>query len=314
MPTLNSKAMALKETTTLPSIGSLLVSTGSGVKECGLCGNSFEIGESSESSPIELPCVDPNCGPCATMWRMLNSPTCRACYADFTCPKSARDGAKISFQDMYLAFYCANADSDDDTISDPGSPMKEDNDGARAVSQFGVEDLQEALNVANNRADTNFNIQEIEDEIPLAVLRTGTETQLVDAVTQICVQKAEESDEDDAKGESSHETDGDDLSDATVDENGDIVHRCTSCQKVFGSSGHLRQHMVVHSLERRTCSLCGRVLGNPSSRRVHEQRHRETDLQREERLHKMRTAKNRVKGGRKGNKQGRRQRIPEILG
>lgn len=287
----------------LPSLSSLLVTANSGLETCGLCGNSFEIGGSSESNSIELPCVDPECEACAQMWFVLNSPTCRACYADFKCNKSTGHRVQISFQDMLVAFYGVDADSDDDTISDPGISIRENDD--TVFSHFRGEDLQEAVNLANSRAGTNFSFQEIEDdiEVPLAVLRPCIKTQLADALAQICFRMAEEGNEADAEDGSSHQPDEDSFSNGTSQLGGEIGHRCTVCQKVFRGPGHLRQHMVIHDVERRTCSVCGQILGSPSSRRVHERLHRETESQREKRLNKMRIAKNRLRAAQLGRKQ-----------
>ena len=328
-----------KRATTLPTFGSLLINAGSGFDECGLCGNSFDVGEFSDSNRIRLPCIDTQCEPCARMWRILSSPTCPACYADFICPKVARNQAQtyspqlylgsenmiqqlspsnsrieslINFQKRYVAFYDADVDSDDATISDPGSPMKEEEDGVSIVSEFSDDDLREAFILANNCAGTNFNIQEIEDEIPLAILRTGTQTQLADALTQIFIKKASKSD----KG--SQQPDEVDTEDKTSRQGGvtswDNPVRCVDCQKYFRSEAHLRQHTVVHTIDRRTCNSCGRVLKNSNSRRIHEKRHRETDSEREERLRKAKVARDQTKAGLEAQKQNRRERVPRVLG
>lgn len=319
MPTIPLSAMVLKNG---PSIGSLLVSAGPGSDDCDLCGNSFEISASSKSTPIKLPCVDAQCTICARMWRILSSPICPACYPDFTCPKLARDRARIlapqlhldandtfqrqspsdsqiesplSSQKRYVAFHGADADSDGDTISELGSPMREEADEITAVSELSDEDLREALVFANNHAGTNFNIQEIRAEIPLADLRTGTKTQLADSLTEFLIWKTSESDEDDGNNESLQQPDEDEPSNATSQQDGATAwgdtFRCIHCQKIFRSAGHLRQHLVVHTLARCTCSICGRVLANANSRRVHEQRHQETEDQRDKRLRKANLAK-----------------------
>ena len=340
MPTALSRAMALKKAGTLPTIGSVLVSAGSGFDECELCGNFFEISESSRSTPIKVPCVDTQCEPCARMWHILSSPTCLACYAHFTCPKLSGDRAQISspqfdldandtiqwqsladsqiespldFQDRYVAFYGADTKSDDDTVLDTGSPMREEDDETTATSELSDEDLREALILANNRIGTNFNIQEIEDEIPLAVLRRGTKTQLADILTQLCTGKASESDEDDGREVSSQQLNEDDSSDTTSRQDGDaalhISFYCLDCHQVFKSAGHLRQHMVVHTINHHMCSICGKILGNRISRRIHEQKHWETDSQRDERLQKAKVARDKSRASQKEKKR-RFDRVP----
>ncbi|KAL9133226.1 MAG: hypothetical protein Q9175_005593 [Cornicularia normoerica] len=356
MPPVPSNAMALKNAKTIPSIGSLLISAASGFDECCLCGNSFDIGKSSKSTRNHLPCVDTHCKPCAGMWRILSSPTCQACYADFICPQVAKDRAHISLpqtdldanntlqkqspsntlqvyspsnsqiesplglQERYVAFYGADADSDEDTISDSGSPMREGGHEMTAVSKLEDEPLREALILANNRAGTNFNIKEIEDGIPLAVLRTVTKTQLADTLTQFCVGKSSESDEDvgrDGNG-NSQQPDEDDSSDAISQQDEETAlekpFRCIRCQRTFRIAGHLRQHMVVHTVGRRTCSICGKVLQHPNSRRIHEKLHLETDSERDERLRKAKVAREQSRTGQKGPKRYRPERVPQALG
>ena len=87
-------------------------------------------------------------------------------------------------------------------------------------------------------------------------------------------------------------------SNENLPETSDIVakdksHCCLHCERVFKSAGHLRQHVVVHTTARRTCSTCGLVLGTTASRRVHERKHRETDSERENRLRKAKVARER---------------------
>lgn len=182
-------------------------------------------------------------------------------------PPDLQIEAPLSFQDKYVASDAADTDSDDDTISDPGSPMRGEDDEITAVSELSDESLREALMLANNSAGTNFTIQEIEAEIPLADLRNDTTTQLADTLTQFCVWKASEGGEDDARDESFQQLDEDGPSEVTPQEDAgtaqDNPFRCTYCQKAFGSVGHLRKHMAVHTIERLKCSICGRVLGNP---------------------------------------------------
>ena len=223
-------------------------------------------------------------------------------------PHSQRE-SPVSLQSRYDAFYGADADSDDDTISVPGSPMREEEDGVPMVSGFSNDDLREALILANNHAGTNFNFQEIEDETTLAIMRTGTKPQLVAALTQICTQKASDSDGNHASDEGSQHPDEEDHEIAW-----DKSFHCFSCQKGYRSEAHLQQHLATHTIERRTCKLCGQVLKNPNSRRVHERRHRETDNEREERLRKRRVPRDQTKTGREVQGQNRRKRVPQVLG
>ena len=60
--------------------------------------------------------------------------------------------------------------------------MKEEEDGVPMVSGFSNDDLREVLILANNHAGTSFNFQDIEDEITLAIMRTGTQTQLCSCI------------------------------------------------------------------------------------------------------------------------------------
>lgn len=337
--------MVLNNAKTVPDIGSLLITAGSGSEECGLCGNSFEISEFPTSTKIKVPCVDRLCEPCARMWRILSSPTCPACYGNFKCPKVARDQAQISsplldlhandtlqqqsppdlqiespldLQDSYVASYGADADSDDDTVSDPGSPMRGEDDEITAVSELSDEDMRDALLLANNNAGTNFTIQEIEAEIPLADLRTGSQTQLTDTLTQFCIWKGSEGGEDDTNGESSQQLDVDGVSNGASQQDGERAQenpfRCMYCTRAFISVGHLRQHMAVHTIDRLKCSICGRVLGNPNSRRQHEKKHRETDSQRDERLRKVKVAKVQKQIGQRAPKKYRPERVPQVSG
>ena len=338
MPTVLSSTKALKN---VPDIRSLLISAGPGFDECSLCGNSFETGGPSNSTRIKLPCIDTQCEPCARMWRILSSPICKGCYADFTCPNLARDQAQIhspqlnddgndmvqrqslsnphvksplTMQDRNVAYYSADADADDDTMPNSGIPMRETDDDITAVGEFADEDLREALFLANNRAGTNFNIQEIEDEIPLAVLRTGTRTQLADTLTQLCIQKASESDKEDTGDESSQQgAPSEAVSQHDEEAAQENSLRCTYCKKTLRSIGHLQRHMVIHETARRTCSICGRVLGNSSSRQVHEDRHRETESQRNERLRKAKMARDQVRAGQKVPQLYRPKRVPQVL-
>lgn len=326
--------MAFTKATTLPTLGSLMVNAGSGFDECGLCGNSFDVGQSSNAA--RMPCVDKNCEGCTQMWRILSSPTCHACYADFTCPRTVRKRTQMyspqlnlvsddmnqlqsplhsqefplgSFQNRYDAFYGAQADSDNDTISDPGSPMREEEHGIITLSRFSNDELREALILANNHASTNFKIGELGDEIPQAIRRTGTQTQLAEALTQICIQKVSNSNEDHPIVDISQLPDGEARKMAW-----DISFHCFDCQKDFRSAGHLQQHMAVHSLERRTCRICDQVLANPASRRSHEWRHRETEKEREDRLRKRRIPRDQTKDGLGAQRQNGHKRVPYVLG
>ena len=316
MPTVSSSAMALQKGTEVPGIASLLISTGVIGDECSLCGNSFESYEASYQAP-RLPCVDDQCEPCARMWRILSSPTCLVCYGDFKCPRLARKEAQkslpkltintrntfqptspldshidsfLGFRDRHASFHSADAGSEDNTNSSLGSPMREDDD-VRAMPELS-ENLSEALTLANNRVGTNFNFQDIEAEIPPTLLRNCTNLQLADRLTQACIIKVSQDNCDNvARHRRSLQSDNHDvdLGRCTIDE--PKSHRCEHCRKTFKSAGHLRQHMVVHAPGHRTCSVCGQVLGNANSRRIHERRHRETGVEREERLGKAKVAR-----------------------
>ena len=199
--------------------------------------------------------------------------------------------SSLCLQDRYIEFYGADADSDNDTIPDPGSPMREEDDDISGVSE--VANLQNALIEANNRVGTNFNFQEIEDEIYLTILRSDTKTELVARLTQLCMKKASESDEERERDEEM--PDEDTLNETTLQKS-KRTHQvktwpCTTCDKTFKSSGHLKQHMVIHTVERRTCSFCGKILKSPNGRRIHEKLHRETVSKREERLRKQKLAR-----------------------
>ena len=326
MPTGSSSAMALKKATTIPSIQSVLTSAGPGLDECGLCGNALEITPSSGASRGRLPCMDSGCEDCARMWRILKSPICHACYAGFSHPQASGDQAQMSFthlnldasdaplehsqtesslglQARYVAFHGADADSDNDTVSDPGSPMREEDDEISAVSEVGDGNLGDALIEANNRVGTNFNFQEIEDDIYLMLWRTGTRTELVAKLTQLCTDKSCEtqlgidnaSESDEERGRDEDMSDEDAPNETTLQESEGTYKvktwPCEICHKTFRSSGYLKQHMVIHTIERRTCEFCGKILKNPNGRRIHEGLHRETDSKREERLRKQKLAR-----------------------
>ena len=308
MSTALSRTTLPKKATKAPSPGSLLISVGSDSIECGLCGNSFD-GEASESTRIEFPCDDSQCEPCGRMWRILSSPTCLTCYGGFTCPRLPRDQTE-------------------EMISDPGSTMRGEHKEAMAVSELTNDDLREALTLANNRVNTNFNFQEILAETPLSQLRTCTKLQLAEKLTRFCISKASDSDDDEemkeeeeAGDESSQQPEGNDLNDTMPwflqqpQETAETdSRRCIHCGRTFGSVSHLRQHVVVHSMSHRTCSICGKVLGTSSSRRVHESKHRETDSERDERRQKAKVSRERSRTGQKIEKQKRRERLPQILG
>lgn len=353
MPTALARTTVLEKATKAPRPGSLLISAGSDSAECGLCGNAFD-GEASKSTRIEFPCDDSQCEPCGGMWRILSSPTCLACYGGFTCPRLARDQADafspqpgvdandtlerqsppesqiespFSFEDRYMTPHSTDTNLDDEMIPDPGSPMRGEDDKVTAVSELSDKDLQEALTLANNRVNTNFNIQEIAAEIPLTDWRTCTMLQLAGKLTQFCISKASDSDddeemkEDEAEDESSQQPEGNDLDNTKpwcLQQPGETAEtdprRCIHCGRMFRTINHLRQHMVVHSISHRTCSICGKVLGTSSSRRVHESKHRETESERDERLRKARISKQRVRAGQKVVERERRQRLPQMLG
>ena len=318
MSTGSSSVTALQKVTTIPSIQSVLTSASPGHDECGLCGNPLEINPPSGANRGRLPCMDSGCEHCARMWRILKSPICQACYAGFSHPKACGDQAQMSsthlniganhapledsqtessldLQDRYVAFYGVDADLDNDTISDTGRPMREEDGDISGMREVGDANLQDALLEANNRVGTNFNFQEIEDEIYLTNLGSDTKTELVARLTQLCMDKACETDEELARDE---DTSDDDTPNQTTMQNSEGTQKvktwpCTICHKNFKSSGHLRQHMVIHTIERRTCSFCGKILKSPNGRRIHEGLHRETVSKREERLRKQKLARDR---------------------
>ena len=316
MSTGSTNAMALPKVTTIPSIQSILTSAGPGHDECGLCGNALEKNPSSGANRGRLPCMDSGCEDCARMWRILKSPICQACYAGFSHSQTSGDQTPMSFtpldigannaslehsptesslgiRDRYVAFYGADADSDNDTISDPGSPMREEDDDISGVSEVGDANLRNALIEANNRVGTNFNFQEIEDEIYLTILGSETKTELVTKLTKLCSDKASESDEELVRDEDMSD---ENIFNETTMQKSEGKHKvktwpCTTCNKTFKSPGHLKQHMVIHTVERRTCSFCRKILKSPNGRRIHEKLHRETDSKREERLRKQKLAR-----------------------
>ena len=197
----------------------------------------------------------------------------------------------LNFRDKHAAFHNAVAVPEDDANSSPGSPMREDNDVPAPLELS--EDLLEALTVANNRVGTNFDFQDIETQLPPALLRNCTNFQLADRLTQACITKLSQSECDNISSRRSSQQLNQDAVDrgrcgiATAKSS----HRCTQCRKSFQSAGHLRQHMIVHAPSHRTCSVCGQVLGNSNSRRIHERRHRETEGERGERLGKAKAAR-----------------------
>ena len=193
----------------------------------------------------------------------------------------------LSFRDRHAAFHNADAAVEDDTNSNPGSPMREEDDDVQAVPKLS-EDLLEALTMANDRIGTNFNFQDIKTEIPESLLRNCTRLQLADRLTQACIMKVSQSDCDNMsrRRNSLESKNGNgNLGHCTIDKA--TSHRCTHCGKGFRSAGHLKQHEVVHTPANRTCSVCGLVLGTANSRRLHERRHQETEGEREERLGKL---------------------------
>ena len=168
--------------------------------------------------------------------------------------------------------------------------MREDDD-VRAVPELS-EDLVEALALANNRVGTNFDFQDIEAEIPPTLLRNCTNLQLADRLTQACMIKvSQDSCDNVARHRRSQQSNKNDVNPGRCTIDKPKSPRCVHCRKSFKSAGHLRQHMVVHSPGHRTCSVCGQVLGNANSRRIHERRHRETGGEREERLGKAKVAR-----------------------
>ena len=329
MSTVPSRAMALQKGTKVPGIGSLLISTGVVGDECNLCGNSFENYEASNLA-LRLPCVDDQCEPCARMWHIVRSPTCLVCYGNFKCPRLIRKEAQkslpklivdarltpqppspldshidsfLNFRDRHATFHNADAGSEDVTNSSPESSMGEDDD-VPAVPELS-EDLLEALTLANNRVGTNFNFQDIEAEIPSTMLRNCTNIQLADRLTQACIMKVSQSGCDNVSRRRSSlqsKKDDVDLRRCTIDK-AKSSHRCTHCRKSFRSPGHLRQHMIVHAPNHRTCSVCSQVLGNANSRRIHERRHRETEGEREKRLGKAKMERQRLRESSRGRVQ-----------
>ena len=267
--------MAIPEAMEVPRIGSLLISAPSDCDdECSLCGNSFEIDETSRLAG-RLPCVDNQCDPCAKMWRILRSPTCLVCYGDFKCPRLYRKAAQrflphlnvdtrdrfqqqspldsdmdsfLSFRDRHATFHNANAGSSVKTISTPGSPMAIDDDEFPAMTDC-VD--------ANHQNTQHPNTDNLDFPPPKRNNRT-------------------------TKAKS---------------------HGCMYCRRTFRSSSHLRQHMIVHSPAHRTCKVCDRVLGNANSRRIHERRHRETVSERETRLGKAKVARDQVRAGQRNKRQ-----------
>ena len=308
--------MTLPKATTIPSIQSVLTSAGPGLDECGLCRNVLDINPPSGANRGMLPCMDSGCEECAHMWRILKSPICQACYAGFSHPKASGDQAQMSFthpniganntplelpptesslglRDRYVAYYGADADSDNDTISDPGSPMREEDDDISYVSEVEDANLQDALIEANYRVGTNFNFQEIEDEIYLTIFGSDTKTELVARLTQLCMDKACESDKERGRDEDMSD---EDTSNETTVQKSKGLHKvktwpCMICHKTFKNSGYLQQHMVIHTIERRTCSFCGKILKSSNGRRIHEGLHRETDSKRAARLRKQKLAR-----------------------
>ena len=222
-------------------------------------------------------------------------PNFRDRCAEPTSPLDSHIDSLLNFRERQTAFHNANAVPDDSISTFPGSPMREDEDedeDVQAVPELS-EDLLEAVTMANDRLGTNFEFQDIEVQLPPALLRNCTRYQLADRLTQACIMKLSESCCNDApKPSSSKQSKKDDvdLEHCTI-QKAKPSHRCTQCRKSFQSSGHLRQHMTVHTPTRRTCSVCGQVLGNANSRRTHERKHRETEGEREVRLGKARAAR-----------------------
>ena len=328
MSTGSPSSMTLQKATTIPSIQSVLTSASPGLDECGLCGNMLEINPPHGADSGSLPCMDSGCEDCACMWRILKSPVCQACYADFSHAKVSGDQAQMSFtnlnigannaplehsptesslglRDRYIAFYGVDTDTDNDTISDPGTPTMVKDGDVSGMSEFGNQILQNALIEANNRAGTNFSFQEIEDDLYLMLLRQETKIELVAKLTQLCMDKAEMG-IDNASGPDEELMNDEDMSDDitphdTTIRKSDGTNKvktwpCMICRKTFKSSGYLRQHMVIHTIERRTCSFCGKILKNPNGRRIHEGLHRETDRHRQERLRKQKLARDKRRG------------------
>ena len=326
--------------TKVPGLTPVLIGAPSDLAECDFCGNAFE---DDQATVINLPCFDAQCRPCARLWHVLTSPSCMTCYGDFICPRLANNQADkfsprlfvkanhtIQLQSPwkwqiesppnpqtgYVEVRGAYAKSSDESFLHPKVPLGEEEHDLPAASELSDENLLEALALFNERFDTNFSIRDIEEEIPLADLRKCTQPQLESKLTRFY----SESVDDDAEDGSSQLPDGDDLDDEMIqqDEEMDKVasHPCIHCQRSFRTAGHLRKHMVAHMPAHLTCSICGKVLKNTSSRRQHEKKHRETDSEREERLRKAQAGRDQARAGGKGVKQKvlkqkRRGRVPQ---
>lgn len=198
-------------------------------------------------------------------------------------PLDLQTESRLLFRDRNLAFDGADADSNDNTISDPGSPIRKEDGETMSLSELSNQDLRDALMLANNRAGTNFNMGEIIAEIPLADLRTSTKPHLEERLSQLCVSNAADSGEEDAEDEGSLQANSLVLQ---QDAETGLVYsfNCLHCKKTFRTAAQLRQHMATHDVGLRTCSVCSQVLGSIQSRRTHESKHWETDSQRGERL------------------------------
>ena len=205
----------------------------------------------------------------------------------------------LSFRDRHATFHSADA-AFEDTNSDPGSPMREEDDDVQAVPELS-EDLLQALSVANNRIGTNFDFQDIKTEIPESLLRNCTNVQLADRLTQACFLKLSQSNCGDISRRLSFlESKNGHVNRGHCTDEKATSHRCTHCGKTFRSAGHLKQHEVVHTPAHRTCSVCGLVLGTVSSRRIHERRHKETEGERGDRLGKLKAERQRLRESSRG--------------
>lgn len=312
--------------TTVPGLTPVLIGAPSDLATCAFCGNAFE---DDEATVINLPCFDAQCHPCARLWHVLTSPSCMTCYGDFICPRLAQNRADTysprlfvkanhtiqlqspskwqmtsspSFQNRCVEVRGAYAKSNDQSVPHPEIPLKEEKYGATAASELSDGNLLEALTLFNNHFDTNFSIQDVEEEIPLADLRKCTLPQLESQLTRFY----SESVDDDTEDGSSQLPDGRDLNEETTqqdEEKAEIAsHRCSHCQRSFQAASHLRKHMVAHTPVHLTCSICGKVLKNTASRRQHEKKHRETDSEREERLRKAKVTRDQARASRKVEK------------
>ena len=289
----------------VPQVGAVLVSAAAGSIECGLCGNPLSSAEFLKSKPNSLPCVSTDCAPCVSMWRILGSKICPACYGDFRCPRLAgyqsdppqlgvNPNATVVQQPtlwerrMKTPFgiprirtnAVIDIRSDNATMPDPSYQTRIEDDASAAVSNLkGEQGLREALILANKRAGTKFSIQDVTAGIHPSYIQTCTKDQLADSLTHFFT---------------SQTSSGRNQKKRALKP----AYRCVSCGRTFHDAAHLRQHVAAHNPKSCTCSVCGKVLSSSHSRRMHERKHRETEFEREERLRKARVAKRELRARR----------------